>query len=331
MIFDVRHPDAPFRKPLLSELHELYKFEKYDGSEAELADAINGLDAGSGLVVQKKAVLSDERLKEIVDDKTAKESIFKKKGPFRRLKRPMKEEAIENRIHPSEAFDRLFDGNLYAGYMWWGTSPRQVKAVPLVSLIEGYELWECANSYWSEGWHGHEGWHRGNQWEWRSYDGKGDYRIGVVRVPSRSTDKKYMATLRHIPIGERAYGELWDLFSEHDCNDAVWHGFVHFRYAAGIDRFCPHVIAAYLKIGREKNTEFFPYPFPAPDRRAVDYLDRLRCQMLVYDEKKKAAPPNKLQQEVMIWRAGAKGLISFSASYDPAKCTAYMVKIDGLR
>ncbi|MBI5347114.1 MAG: hypothetical protein HZB66_00710, partial [Candidatus Aenigmarchaeota archaeon] len=242
MIFDVSRPDAPFLQPTLKELRKQYDFEKYDGSSYDLDKAVESLDDKSGLIVSKQLILpadfSQRRLK--------------KRGPFRRINRPEKNEAIEKCINPVDYFSQLFsvpDG-ISAGYMWWGTAPRKVRAVPLVSLIEGYELQEVVNSAWSGEWHGHKACNV------RSYEGRGDYAIAVVKVPSRSRADIYDIGLSHIPIGERSYGELWDLFFEHDCADEIWHGYVHFKYVAGVYRFCPHVIAAYLAAGRAEHADF---------------------------------------------------------------------------
>lgn len=178
----------------------------------------------------------------------------------------------------------------YRGYGWSGNDPRRHKIVSLVEATEGFELYGMVR--------------RGLKEEIRTHDYGERCRFSV---PARQENKPaHVVNVMTIPnfATPNTYAEILDIELECDCEPHFFDGRLNYRYKRGEDRFCPHSVAAYYEAAAskidERKEQIIQSPFPVPKTMAIEFMDKLRNNVVRRDRSGNRAL-SKIEQEIFMW------------------------------
>ena len=213
--------------------------------------------------------------------------------------------AMRNGITPSKALknacEKLDNDEKYCGIAWKSLRKNEHKRISLVDCIRGSKLFaysELANAEISV----------------KDYNELNDaaYMGGKFKVKVNSRTPKqprYDLTIESVPVVRSVYNPvIWtDLTATHACG--ITENDFSYRYISSED-FCPHVIAAYLKVAKDakENGELTPVkfmPFPLPSELTVDFYNKLANQVMVREKigenRRRKRPLNKAEKEILLW------------------------------
>ncbi len=236
---------------------------------------------------------------------------FLKRGPEINLRVPAsREESIKDKLGPVrlriEAVERINPEKIYCGYTWTAQRSRVKKKVHLVDCLEGARLFNITEKDKE-----HQIRISGRYKEVRDIADFGA--TFVAEVPSREYDIPYCITLRSIPLPRtREQYSIWtDFNTEHGCKIKNFES-VCFRRTKE-DIFCPHEIAAALKVVsdyyREHGKPLIAIPFAIPTETTVKFYLAARNNTLIEETKivskklkKIKRPLNKAELEALLWK-----------------------------
>lgn len=290
-----------------------------EGRERLVSDARGLVDTVES-ISQNQAVILEEPL---IPSGYRYAQNFLKRGPEVYVSTPRnKEEALEFKLGPGRRRVKAFEGvrpdDARCGYSWRGMKDERKRKVHLVDCLEGAKLFAFS----------HQSGRLEDKIEIKPYvdvrDVKETGGTYVCKVPSRSRDIKYKFMLSSGPLlGTNEQYHVWTnldssghgggIEGRTTCGSKLYDELT-FRSRAGEIVFCPHEIAAYLKISEEagsKNGRIMLQPFALPSPLTVEFYNRLRRQAAIKERRKSlktgreytvTRPLNEAEIEILLWR-----------------------------
>lgn len=256
---------------------------------------------------------------------------FLKRGPEVYTGTPKtQEDAMREQRGPGRrrlvAFEGVKSDDLRCAYVWTSMRDNKRRKVHLVDCLEGAKIFTYA--------------HQTNDPEdtikIKAYTKvKNVSEAGGIfdcKVPSRSRDGSYSFALHSVPrLGTKEQFYVWThlhssghtggiISKTQDTRCGSKHyDPVNFRSVIGEEPFCPHEIAAYLKIseqaGKDSQGRIMLQPFALPTPETVKFYRKVREQVMVRETKRSkttgktyriARPFNEAEIEILLWQFTAR-------------------------
>lgn len=245
---------------------------------------------------------------------------FLKRGPEVHLRVPTVSDSIEKRIGPTrlriEAVERIDQEGSYCGYVWYHQTARMRSKVHLVDCIDSAKLLAFTKKSGKD------------IMKVTPYIKTTNVReLGggfEVQVPSRSTEEPRPVLLLSFPLPKtpEKYSVWTNLRADHYCPQGFYYA-LHFRGKIPTKTFCPHEIAAYLRVadyiyhgeGEAKAWEgrLTLLPFALPTQLTVNFYNASKNNVMIAEERTRTIkgrkvkklikrPLNRAELEILLWK-----------------------------
>ncbi len=313
MILDHAKPRKAWFKPptgpQILRQHRALRLNDYP-SDSQVVEAVMNLSPDQALIIPQTYRLPKEIITSRgvpIEEPTAAK--YKRYGQNVQISRAQTvEQALQLNLDSQKAvyaaFNRVtLDGN-YRGYSWWGLRTRIHKIVPLISIIDGYEIYhvfEEMPELFSDTGIPRE---RIDVDTYRSY--------AYVTVPSRTKPgHKYKLTFSNIPSVDNKL-DWHELSVEADVEDKIFNQ-ITYRYAIGDVvtlemRFTDHAVTGFRRLVAVRSVSDMPVgrtPIVHPSPELIGFNDSLRYRTVVERRRNRYISfenLNEAEREALNWK-----------------------------